>query len=88
MNKIFFKLILIYLAVGGLFSITAADNNQYFKLHNSASTGVTFTNMLNISNVSKYETLLNGSGVVASDFNNDGLVDIFFAGWILKINYF
>ena len=80
MNQFFFKLILIYLAGGGLFSITAADNNQYFKLHNSASTGIEFVNKLNISNVSKYEALLNGSGVVASDFNNDGLVDIFFAG--------
>ncbi len=80
MNQFFFKLILIYLAGGGLFSIKAADNNQYFKLHNSASTGIEFVNKLNISNVSKYETLLNGSGVVASDFNNDGLVDIFFAG--------
>ena len=52
----------------------------HFSSSRPASSGIEFINKLYISNVSKYETLLNGSGVVASDFNNDGLVDIFFAG--------
>ena len=79
MSHSFIKYLIIYLS-GSFSFLIASDNNQYFKLHNSDSTGVNFINKLNISNVSQYETLLNGSGVVASDFNNDGLVDLFFAG--------
>ena len=43
-------------------------------------TGVTFTNLLDESAAAANRVLLNGSGVAAGDFDNDGLVDLYFCG--------
>ena len=49
----------------------------------SSQTNVTFKNALEESpdfNVLKYGYFYNGGGVAAGDFNNDGLVDLYFTG--------
>ena len=54
-----------------------------FTLLNEKQTGVSFLNMIKENdtlNVMQYEYLYNGAGVGVSDFNNDGLPDIFFSG--------
>ena len=54
-----------------------------FKQLDSTQTGVTFENKLTeteTQNVLAYEYFYNGGGMAAADFNNDGKVDLFFAG--------
>lgn len=53
-----------------------------FAVLNSDRTGLNFSNNLHSSdsfNVFKYMYFYNGAGVGVGDFNNDGLVDVFFA---------
>ncbi|OQP49392.1 hypothetical protein A4H97_28665 [Niastella yeongjuensis] len=53
-----------------------------FELLDESSTGLHFTNTLTPSdsfNIFHYMYYYNGAGVGAGDFNNDGLVDLFFA---------
>ncbi|HEV8083762.1 MAG TPA: VCBS repeat-containing protein [Chitinophagaceae bacterium] len=52
-----------------------------FKVLNSQSTGLDFSNNLTYNqqfNLFKYIYFYNGSGLGAGDFNNDGLIDLFF----------
>ncbi len=51
-----------------------------FKLQGFETTRVDFQNIVSVGAASENQILLNGSGVTASDFDNDGLVDLFFAG--------
>lgn len=54
-----------------------------FKLLESAQTGIDFSNDLTVNldfNIFKYMYYYNGSGVGVGDFNNDGLLDVFFTG--------
>ena len=54
-----------------------------FKLLESAQTGINFSNDLDVNldfNIFKYMYYYNGSGVGVGDFDNDGLLDIFFTG--------
>ena len=53
-----------------------------FRVLRSDQTGLEFTNELTSTrefNVFKYMYFYNGSGVGAGDFNNDGLIDLFFS---------
>src|SRR3954471_12330547 len=53
-----------------------------FEVLDSGSTGLDFTNTLTATdsfNIFHYMYYYNGAGVGAGDFNNDGLVDLFFA---------
>ncbi|MEP6465312.1 MAG: VCBS repeat-containing protein [Parafilimonas sp.] len=53
-----------------------------FEVLNATQTGLNFTNKLtptNNFNVFHYMYFYNGAGVAAGDFNNDGLIDLFFA---------
>ena len=54
-----------------------------FKELNSAQTGIQFKNKLHDTpklNILTYLYYYNGAGVAAGDFNNDGLLDIYFIG--------
>jgi hypothetical protein len=54
-----------------------------FSLMSEKETGVSFLNNIKEDdslNVMRYEYLYNGAGVGVGDFNNDGLIDIFFSG--------
>jgi hypothetical protein len=56
--------------------------NSIFQVLNSSQTGITFNNQLKPTpefNLFSYMYYYNGAGVGAGDFNNDGLIDLFFA---------
>lgn len=60
----------------------APRRTMSFEALGSEVTGLTFANTLNSTdsfNLFKYMYFYNGAGVGAGDFNNDGLVDLFFA---------
>lgn len=57
--------------------------NSGFNSHLKESTNITFENSINETekvNIVSYDYLYNGAGVGVGDFNNDGLMDLFFAG--------
>lgn len=54
-----------------------------FQLHEASHTGITFSNDLAYTeevNTYTFRNFYNGGGVGLADFNNDGLLDIFFSG--------
>lgn len=59
-----------------------ATSKTAFELLTSKSTGLNFSNTLKATdsfNMFNYMYFYNGAGVGAGDFNNDGLIDLFFA---------
>ena len=66
-----------------LFSCQEKKKASYaFSVLKSDRTGLNFANQLNSTdsfNLFKYMYFYNGAGVGAGDFNNDGLIDVFFA---------
>ena len=59
----------------------SAPKEVLFKVLDNSATGINFSNTLQYNqafNLFKYIYFYNGSGVGAGDFNNDGLVDLFF----------
>ncbi|MES1224518.1 MAG: VCBS repeat-containing protein, partial [Bacteroidota bacterium] len=59
----------------------STSGNTLFTLLNSEQTGIDFQNTLTEglnTNILVYEYFYNGGGVAAGDFNNDGLVDVYF----------
>ncbi|MEA5460327.1 VCBS repeat-containing protein [Arcicella sp. LKC2W] len=64
-----------------LFLTSCKTNNKKFDRLSSAKTGVSFINKIEeneTQNVLNYEYFYNGGGVAAADFNNDGLIDLYF----------
>ena len=54
-----------------------------FKLLEASETGIDFSNDLTVNldfNIFKYMYFYNGAGLGVGDFNNDGLLDVFFTG--------
>ena len=54
-----------------------------FKTVPNSETGINFANVVKESpdlNIITYEYFYNGGGVGLGDFNNDGLIDIYFSG--------
>ena len=78
-NKIIAALLLLFF----LYSCTSGKKKSVlFKLHKSGETGIDFVNKLTPTtelNVFNYLYFYNGAGIGAGDFNNDGLIDLFFA---------
>ncbi|MBM1104754.1 VCBS repeat-containing protein [Aurantibacter crassamenti] len=66
------------------FYIVACNKkNTLFDKINSTITHVDFTNQLSPTtelNILSYLYYYNGAGIAAADFNNDGLIDLFFTG--------
>ena len=64
--------------------LTACQNNEtLFQSLKSDQTNIQFTNTVTESeqeNILNYEYFYNGGGVGAGDFNNDGLIDLYFTG--------
>lgn len=59
------------------------QDETLFTLLSSDDTGITFNNLIlenDSFNILTHEYIYNGGGVGISDFNNDGLQDIFFSG--------
>ncbi|MEP6950726.1 MAG: VCBS repeat-containing protein [Ginsengibacter sp.] len=77
--KIFYIFFLVFL----FSSCKHKDNTPVlFQVLDHNKTGLDFSNTLTSTkefNVFKYMYFYNGSGVGAGDFNNDGLIDLFFA---------
>lgn len=64
-------------------STESKKDNPLFLLRSSQHTGISFANNLIYSealNPYTFRSFYNGGGVGLGDFNNDGLLDIFFAG--------
>lgn len=58
-------------------------SDTLFQLKSPDDTGIEFSNTITETdslNILTYEYIYNGGGVAVSDFNNDGLQDIFFTG--------
>jgi enediyne biosynthesis protein E4 len=66
-----------------LFAVACKQKqNSLFEVLGASQTGITFTNQLKPTpefNLFSYMYYYNGAGVGAGDFNNDGLIDLFFA---------
>jgi enediyne biosynthesis protein E4 len=64
-------------------SCTYFEKNTRFKLLDPNKSGISFENKVQENertNVLEYMNIYTGAGVAAADFNQDGLVDLFFAG--------
>ncbi|MEO6456228.1 MAG: VCBS repeat-containing protein, partial [Ginsengibacter sp.] len=86
LNRTFFCLSLVWIYI--FFGCNTQNDerkeekvNQLFTLLNSKETNVSFQNTLTEglnNNILIYEYFYNGGGVAAGDFNNDGLIDLYF----------
>lgn len=78
---------LFWMLFGFLFSNCTSEKrrtqvSEKFTVMHDDQTGLHFSNKLTVTqdfNVFKYAYFYNGSGIGVGDFNNDGLIDIFFA---------
>jgi hypothetical protein len=81
MKKRFFSLFLLFFTACSIFAQNPPK--PLFKSVPKSETGINFANMLKESpelNIIAYEYFYNGGGVGLGDFNNDGLIDIYFSG--------
>ena len=63
--------------------LSCSKDQTLFKLLDSKKTGITFNNLITETdefNILTEEYIFNGGGIAVSDFNNDGLPDLFFTG--------
>jgi hypothetical protein len=61
--------------------VKVPNESPLFKLRKSSETGIDFANTLTedkYRNIIRYQGYYDGGGVATADFNNDGLIDIFF----------
>ena len=65
------------------FFYACEKNEKTYKFSQADQTGVSFANQLNSSpelNILNYLYFYNGAGTAIADFNNDGLLDLYFTG--------
>lgn len=83
-NSIMLKIVsLVLISIVSNVACLFAQQNSLFTNLPATETGVTFQNRLVESpgvNIITYEYFYNGGGVGAGDFNNDGLIDLYFTG--------
>tara|TARA_R110002049_G_scaffold9962_2_gene49658 strand:- start:22617 stop:26159 length:3543 start_codon:yes stop_codon:yes gene_type:complete len=82
LQKRTFKLWMSVLLVLPIFAIYAQQNKTLFKLLPTSQSGIDFNNQLFESdtlNILNQANIYNGGGVGIGDFNNDGLMDVYFA---------
>lgn len=75
-------LYLVIVCIGFVSACSSSKTPPVFEVLNENKTGIDFINKLtptNQFNVFHYMYFYNGAGVGAGDFNNDGLIDLFFA---------
>ena len=76
------KKFLLPIGFGLLFFLPVfSQQTKLFSLLPAEKTGITFNNLLRESpelNIITYEYFYNGGGTAAGDFNNDGLIDLYF----------
>lgn len=80
--NIFIRLIVVVL-IFTIFSCKETEDQPVFKILKAEQTGITFSNDLEMTptmNIFKYMYFYNGAGVGLGDFNQDGLIDIYFVG--------
>ncbi|WP_242696458.1 VCBS repeat-containing protein [Longitalea luteola] len=85
--KILYKGFLLFLAAGWFMTLAPGCSSRpaepaLFEVLDHEQTGLHFSNQLSASgqfNLFTYMYFYNGAGVGAGDFNNDGLIDLFFA---------
>jgi hypothetical protein len=61
--------------------VKVPNESPLFKLRKSSETGIDFANTLTedkYRNIIRYQGYYDGGGVATADFNNDGLIDLFF----------
>ena len=83
MKKVYFLSILVFLTVACAEHTDQGSihTHQVFESLTADKTGITFENTLTegpATNILMYEYFYNGGGVATADFNNDGLIDIYF----------
>lgn len=72
------KILLLLVLISG-----CKQDDTLFTLLDAGKTGVDFNNYIDEdeeNNVLRYGYFYNGGGVAAADFNNDGLIDLYFTG--------
>ncbi|HKZ39019.1 MAG TPA: hypothetical protein VJ184_15255, partial [Chryseolinea sp.] len=87
MYQTIFKVIAIGLFALLMICCDSSEENRLFQLLPSSKTSITFNNLLTENdsfNVLTFEYIYNGAGVGVGDVNDDGLTDIFFAGYMVS----
>src|SRR5256885_11804857 len=81
MKKGLFYLSMLWLFTGTV--VAQQPKPPFFNAVPAEETGINFANIVKESptlNIITYEYFYNGGGVGLGDFNNDGLIDIYFSG--------
>ena len=74
---------ILFFSIANAFAQKKQRNEALFEQKKPNQTNILFNNLLNDSsylNFHQYTYYYNGGGVALADFNNDGLVDVFFTG--------